>query len=105
MKFHIAVTVDSNDKKIKDECLDVLARFLTWRTKGAHYGVSYNPNEIDTDKLGKAQIMKKKLLFPIFLMWIFVAWLLFKIGDWQRNLGNRMSGYRFDDSIGSVHVN
>lgn len=49
--------------------------------------------------------MKKKLLFPFFLLWISIAWLIFKIGDLLRKLGNRMSGYRFDDSIGTIHIN
>ncbi len=48
--------------------------------------------------------MKKMLLFPFVLLWISTAWLIFKIGDLMRELGNRMSGYRFDDSIGTVYA-
>jgi len=49
--------------------------------------------------------MKRYLLFPFFLLWISIAWLIYKIGDLLRKLGNRMSGYRFDDSIGTIHIN
>ena len=49
--------------------------------------------------------IKKKLLFPFFLLWICIAYLIFKIGDLLRKLGNRMSNYRFDDSIGTIHIN
>lgn len=48
--------------------------------------------------------MKKKLLFPFVLLWISLAYLIFKTGDILRNLGNRMSGDRFDDSIGKVYI-
>lgn len=49
--------------------------------------------------------MKKVLLFPFILLWICIAYLIFKIGDLLRKLGNRMSGYRFDKSIGTIHIN
>lgn len=49
--------------------------------------------------------MKKKLLFPFILLWICIAYLIFKIGDLLRKLGNRMSDYRFDDSIGTIYIN
>lgn len=49
--------------------------------------------------------MKKKLLFPFILLWICISYLIFKIGDLLRELGNRMSGYSFDDSIGTIHIN
>lgn len=49
--------------------------------------------------------IKKKLLFPFFLLWICIAYLIYKIGDLLQKLGNRMSGYRFDDSIGTIHIN
>lgn len=52
MTFTIDVKVDTNNKTIKDECLEVLSTFLN--TKGFHYGVGYNPNELDVDKFGKA---------------------------------------------------
>ena len=47
----------------------------------------------------------KKALFPFILLWICIAYLIFKIGDLLRKLGNRMSGYRFDNSIGTIHIN
>ena len=46
----------------------------------------------------------KTLLFPFILLWICIAFLIFKIGDLLRKLGNKMSGYRFDDSIGTIHI-
>lgn len=49
--------------------------------------------------------MKKVLLFPFSLLWICIAYLIFKIGDLLRKLGNRMSGYRFDNNIGTIHIN
>ena len=48
--------------------------------------------------------IKKKLLFPFVLLWVCMAFLIYKIGDLLRELGNRMSGYRFDDSIGTIHI-
>ena len=52
MRFTIDVCVDIADKDIKDECIEVLSRHLS--KKGLYFGVGYNPNEIDIDKLGKA---------------------------------------------------
>lgn len=52
MTFTIDVKVDTNDKSIKDECLKVLSEHL--EKKRVHYGVGYNPNEVDVDKFGKA---------------------------------------------------
>jgi hypothetical protein len=49
------------------------------------------------------ETIKKKLLFPFFLLWICIAYLIYKIGDLLRELGNRMSGYRFDNSVGKVY--
>ncbi len=49
--------------------------------------------------------MKKKLLFPFVLLWICIAYLIYKIGDLLRKLGNRMSGYRFDNSLGTIYIN
>lgn len=48
--------------------------------------------------------LKKKLLFPFILLWVCTAYLIYKIGDLLLKLGNRMSGYRFDDSIGTIHI-
>ena len=50
-------------------------------------------------------MIMKKILFPFILLWICIAYLIFKIGDLLRKLGNRMSGYHFDDSIGAIHIN
>ena len=52
MRFTIEVSVDIADKGIKYECIEVLSRYLS--KKGVHFGVGYDPNEIDIDKLGKA---------------------------------------------------
>ena len=46
------VKVDTDDRTIKDKCLEVLSAFFD--KKGFYYGVGYNPNELDVDKFGKA---------------------------------------------------
>jgi len=48
--------------------------------------------------------MKKKLLFPFLLLWICIAYIIYKIGDLLQKLGNRMSGYRFDKSLGTIYI-
>lgn len=52
MTFTIEVKVDTDDRTIKDKCLEVLSAFFD--KKGFYYGVGYNPNELDVDKFGKA---------------------------------------------------
>ena len=52
MRFTIDVSVDTKDKNIKKECLEVLANHLS--KKGVYFGVGFNPNEIDIDSIGKA---------------------------------------------------
>ena len=51
MRFTIDVSVDTTDKSVKDECIEVLANHL--KRKGVCFGVGYDPREIDIDKLGK----------------------------------------------------
>lgn len=46
--------------------------------------------------------MKKMFLFPLIVVWMCIALTVFKIGNCLRNIGNRMSGYRLDDSIGKA---
>lgn len=45
----------------------------------------------------------KKFLFPFFMIWIFIAWLVFKFGELLYRFGNKMSGGRFDNSVGKVY--
>ena len=53
MKFHLAITVDGKfDKSIKDQCMQAVAEYLSF--KGYSFDVGYDPNEIDTDLIGKA---------------------------------------------------
>lgn len=52
MKFTLFVTTDSKRRDIKERCCDVLAEFLN---REGYFSVEYDPNEIDIDKLGKAQ--------------------------------------------------
>ena len=51
MKFTLHISTDSKRKDIKERCCEVLAKLLK---KEGHFDVGFNPNEIDTDKLGKA---------------------------------------------------
>ena len=51
MKFTIFVKTDSKRKNIKEKCCEILAEFLK---KEGYFSVEFNPNELDTDKLGKA---------------------------------------------------
>ena len=51
MKFTLYVKTDSKRRDIKDKCCHVLAELL--KREGYFY-VEYDPNELDTDKLGKA---------------------------------------------------
>ena len=51
MKFTLYVSTDSKCKHIKERCCEVLAEFLK---KEGYFSVGFEPNELDTDKLGKA---------------------------------------------------
>ena len=51
MKFTIHVQTDSKRKDIKERCCEVLAEFLK---KEGYFSVEFDPNEVDTDKIGKA---------------------------------------------------
>ena len=51
MNFTLFVKTDSKRKDIKEKCCEVLAEFLK---KEGYFSVEFSPNELDTDKLGKA---------------------------------------------------
>jgi hypothetical protein len=44
MKFTLNITVDSENVRIKDECMEAVAKLL--QTKRIYFHVGYNPNEI-----------------------------------------------------------
>ncbi len=52
MTFTIQIKVDTQDRSIKDECIEALAELLD--TKGVYFDVGYDPNEIDKDSIAKA---------------------------------------------------
>ena len=52
MTFFIKVKVDTQDRSIKDECIEALAELLD--TKGVYFDVGYDPNELDKDLMAKA---------------------------------------------------
>ena len=47
----------------------------------------------------------KAILFPFVFAWLCVAYAIYKTGKGLANLGNRMSGYRLDKSIGTIEIN
>ena len=51
MKFTLNISTDSKRKDIKEKCCEVLAELLN---KEGYFSVEFDPNELDTDKLGKA---------------------------------------------------
>ena len=51
MIFTLCIKTDSKREDIKERCCEVLAEFLT---KEGYFSVGFDPNELDTDKLGKA---------------------------------------------------
>ena len=51
MTFTLYISTDSKRKDIKEKCCDVLAKFLK---KEGYFSVEFDPNELDTNKLGKA---------------------------------------------------
>ena len=51
MTFTLHITTDSKHKDIKERCYEVLAEFLK---KEGYFSVEFDPNEIDTDLIGKA---------------------------------------------------
>ena len=53
MTFFIKVKVDTQDRSIKDECIEALAELLD--TKGVYFDVGYDPNELDKDLMAKAK--------------------------------------------------
>ena len=52
MTFFIKVKVDTQDRSIKDKCIEALAELLD--TKGVYFDVGYDPNELDEDLMAKA---------------------------------------------------
>lgn len=52
MNFTIQVWVNTQDKKVKDKCIERLSEYLN--ALGYDYDVGYNPNEIDKDLIAKA---------------------------------------------------
>lgn len=44
MKFTLIINTDCNDKSIKDECMEAVAKVLS--SKDKYFDVGYNPNEI-----------------------------------------------------------
>lgn len=51
MKFTLHIATDSKCKDIKERCCEVLAEFLK---KEGYFSVEFDPNELDTDRFGKA---------------------------------------------------
>ena len=51
MRFTLEVVTDSKRPDIKEKCCEVLAWFLK---REGYFGVGFDPNEVDTDKLAKA---------------------------------------------------
>ena len=52
MTFNIEVKVDKYSPTIKDECIEVLSKFL--QSRGGYFAVGYNARELDIDSIGKA---------------------------------------------------
>jgi hypothetical protein len=51
MTFTLSIKTDSKRKDIKEKCCEILAKFLK---EEGYFSVEFDPNELDTDKLGKA---------------------------------------------------
>ena len=51
MKFTLHIKTDSKCKGIKERCCEALAEFLK---KEGYFSVEFDPNELDTDRFGKA---------------------------------------------------
>lgn len=71
MKFTLHISTDSKRKDIKERCCEILAEFLK---KDGYFSVEFDPNEIDTDKLGKVMKANKAhyiLIFKKNLLWFF----------------------------------
>lgn len=51
MKFTLHISTDSKRNDIKERCCEILAKFLE---KEGYFSVEFDPNELDTDRLGKA---------------------------------------------------
>ena len=43
-------------------------------------------------------------LFPFVLLWVSIGFGIMKLGDGLHWLGNAMTGFRADDSIGTVYI-
>ena len=52
MKFTLHIKVDNPTKGLKERITEEVALYL--KRNGYVFDVGFNPNEIDTDKLGKA---------------------------------------------------
>ena len=47
----------------------------------------------------------KAILFPFVFIWICIAYGIMKLGDGLHWLGNAITGFRADDSIGKIYLN